>query len=180
MTRVTVKHDRIPAWTSARLPAPPPPSFGNFVRVIGPAVILLGTSIGSDRPSRCSAVRHRSARNRYRGRRAANDLQHRGHAIHGEHGRTDTNGVHAAREQATKLGIRLYSLRLSSSGVAGIRRDIRCRERTPSSRRRRERGDPLRLRDVRPRAWNSDLRKDRGTHTRACLLDAHVFRFPRF
>ena len=42
-----MKHDRIAAWTSAQLPTPPPPSFGNFVRIIGPAAILLGTSIGS-------------------------------------------------------------------------------------------------------------------------------------
>ena len=42
-----MKHDRIAPWTSAQLPPPPPPSFGNFVRIIGPAAILLGTSIGS-------------------------------------------------------------------------------------------------------------------------------------
>ena len=42
-----MKHDRIAAWTSAQLPTRPPQSFGNFVRIVGPAAILLGTSIGS-------------------------------------------------------------------------------------------------------------------------------------
>ncbi len=42
-----MKHNPIDDWAPAPLPAPPPPSLRNFALVIGPAAILLGTSIGS-------------------------------------------------------------------------------------------------------------------------------------
>ena len=42
-----MKHNPIDDWALASLPAPPPPSLRNFALVIGPAAILLGTSIGS-------------------------------------------------------------------------------------------------------------------------------------
>lgn len=39
--------NRIDAWKPADLPEPPPRGLGNFVRSIGPAIILIGLSIGS-------------------------------------------------------------------------------------------------------------------------------------
>ncbi len=42
-----MKHERLDDWTPAPLPAAPPPGFRNFLRVIGPAVIMIGISIGS-------------------------------------------------------------------------------------------------------------------------------------
>ncbi len=42
-----MKHNPIDDWAPAPLPPPPPPSLKNFALVIGPAAILLGTSIGS-------------------------------------------------------------------------------------------------------------------------------------
>ncbi len=42
-----MKHNPIDDWAPAPLPPPPPPGLKNFALVIGPAAILLGTSIGS-------------------------------------------------------------------------------------------------------------------------------------
>ena len=42
-----MKHDRLDDWTPAALPTAPRLGFGNFLRVIGPAVIMIGISVGS-------------------------------------------------------------------------------------------------------------------------------------
>jgi hypothetical protein len=44
---VTRDHGALPAWGTAELPAPPPFTFRNILRTIGPGVIGLGIAIGS-------------------------------------------------------------------------------------------------------------------------------------
>ena len=44
--RTRPPHGELPPWETAELPAPPPFSFGNMLRVIGPGAIMAATSIG--------------------------------------------------------------------------------------------------------------------------------------
>ena len=46
MDQLPVKHGQLPPWDVADLPAPPPFSFRNMMKVIGPGAIMAATSIG--------------------------------------------------------------------------------------------------------------------------------------
>jgi len=78
-----MKHERLDDWTLALLPVAPPTGFRSFLRVIGPAVIMIGISIGSGEwlIGPAAAVRYGVAMLGI----VPSRFQHRADALHGQY-----------------------------------------------------------------------------------------------
>ena len=111
---MTRDHGELPAWSTAELDPPPPFSFKNALKVIGPGAIMAATSIGGGEwlvgPGGGREVRHAALPDRDGRDRAAGDLQPRGDPLHALHGRADPGRDHAPQARARASGPAFYAV----------------------------------------------------------------------